>query len=197
MPTKFDLSNPPVATDLEQANALLREAWAHMVELEDRLAMSSTNSSKPPSSDEPGKKRKDKLSNGEKEERTKNKKVKKRGAQPGHQGNKRGQEALREGDTEVAVEPDSNCPCCAGSVTAHKRPFYRHQVFDIPPRHYTITEYQLFAGSCANCGETVKASLPEAAPSGQMGANLMSQIALFSGQYHQSIGNIQCDLTVS
>ncbi|WP_369293059.1 DUF6444 domain-containing protein [Motilimonas sp. 1_MG-2023] len=47
MPIKFDLTNPPVATNLEQANALLQEAWAHMADLEGRLAASSSNSSNP------------------------------------------------------------------------------------------------------------------------------------------------------
>ncbi len=163
MPTKFDLSQPPVASNLEQANALLQEAWAHMVELEDRLAMSSTNSSKPPSSDTPGKKREDKR---DKQKKGRRAQETKRGAQPGHKGNKRSLEVLRDGDSEVVVNPDSSCPCCAGSVTVNKRPFYRHQVFDIPPRHYTVTEYQLFAGACSNCGEKVKSTLPDTAPSG-------------------------------
>ncbi|WP_369293064.1 IS66 family transposase zinc-finger binding domain-containing protein [Motilimonas sp. 1_MG-2023] len=67
--------------------------------------------------------------------------------------------------------PDVCCPCCAGLVIPHPQPYYRHQVFEIPPRHYTITEYQLFAGACTNCGEKVKTTLPDTAPSGQMGPN--------------------------
>ncbi|MDO6528216.1 DUF6444 domain-containing protein [Motilimonas sp. 1_MG-2023] len=69
-----------------------------MADLEGRLAGSSSNSSKPPSSDGPDKKRKDKSS---RNKPNSNKQTKMRGVQLGHAGSKRTLETLREDDTQV------------------------------------------------------------------------------------------------
>lgn len=42
---------PPAVANLSEANALIRELWDKLREYEDRLATSSRNSSKSPSSD--------------------------------------------------------------------------------------------------------------------------------------------------
>ena len=44
---------PPVASDLNEANALIEELWEQLRHYEDKLTTSSKNSSKPPSSDHP------------------------------------------------------------------------------------------------------------------------------------------------
>ncbi len=46
-------AHPPVASDINEANALIEELWAQLREYEDKLRTSCSNSSKPPSSDEP------------------------------------------------------------------------------------------------------------------------------------------------
>ncbi|MBB1466828.1 IS66 family transposase, partial [Vibrio sp. SG41-7] len=42
---------PPVASDLNEANALIEELWEQLRHLTDKQATNSKNSSKPPSSD--------------------------------------------------------------------------------------------------------------------------------------------------
>ena len=71
------------------------------------------------------------------------------------------------------------------------KPFYRHQVHEIPPPRIDITEYRLYSGKCSRCGETAKAQKPSDAPQGIMGPNLMSHIAILSGQYHLSVRKIR------
>lgn len=46
-------AHPPVASDIHEANALIEELWAQLREYEDKLKTSSSNSSKPPSSEGP------------------------------------------------------------------------------------------------------------------------------------------------
>ncbi len=71
------------------------------------------------------------------------------------------------------------------------KPFYRHQVHEIPAPRIDITEYRLYSGKCAQCGEAVKAQKPSDIPQGIMGPNLMSQIAILAGQYHLSVRKIR------
>jgi transposase len=71
------------------------------------------------------------------------------------------------------------------------KPFYRHQVHEIPPPRIDITEYRLYSGKCSQCGEAVKAQKPSDIPQGVMGPNLMSHIAILAGQYHLSVRKIR------
>ncbi len=88
--------------------------------------------------------------------------------------------------------PESACPCCGHSeIAIHEKPFYRHQVHEIPQPKIDITEYRLYSGQCTHCHEIVRAKRPDHVPQGSMGPNLLSHIALLSGQYHLSVRKIQ------
>ncbi|HFQ5191138.1 TPA: DUF6444 domain-containing protein [Vibrio vulnificus] len=50
--SKFS-SSPPIASDINEANALISELWEQLRHYEDRLKTSSVNSSNSPSSDGP------------------------------------------------------------------------------------------------------------------------------------------------
>ncbi|EOG5907312.1 hypothetical protein ACLF2M_003927 [Vibrio vulnificus] len=52
------------------------------------------------------------------------------------------------------------------------KPFYRHQVHEIPPPRKDLTEYRLYSGKCTQCGEAVKAQKPSDIPQGIAGPNL-------------------------
>ena len=54
-----------------------------------------------------------------------------------------------------------------------------------------ITEYRLFAGQCQHCQQRVKATKPEGISQGIIGPNLLSYIAVLSGQYHLSVRKIR------
>ncbi|WP_270816055.1 IS66-like element ISAs21 family transposase, partial [Aeromonas sp. QDB23] len=66
--------------------------------------------------------------------------------------------------------------------------------FDLPEVSYVVTEHQLYRGTCRGCVTTSEAALPDTVSHSQMGANLLSYIALQSGQFHQSISKIQQQL---
>ncbi len=67
----------------------------------------------------------------------------------------------------------------------HKKPFYCHQVHEIPKPRVDITEYQLYSGQCHHCSKVSRASLPEETPQGIMGPNLLSYTAVLAGQYRK------------
>lgn len=71
------------------------------------------------------------------------------------------------------------------------KPFYRHQVHEIPPPLIDLTEYRLYSGKCTQCGEAVKAQKLSDIPQGIMGPNLMSHIAILAGEYHLSVRKIR------
>ncbi|QJR80389.1 IS66 family transposase [Alteromonas pelagimontana] len=180
MPRKKQQPKPPTATNLDDANAIIQVLWDRLNDLEDRLNQNSRNSSRPPSSNGPGTSTPTRKSTG-----------KSRGAQTGHKGSKR---VMSDSVDESRVYyPDEQCPC-GGHVVMSKRPYRRHQVFEIPQQAYSVVEHQLYQGCCYRCSKTVKAPLPETVNSGQMGNNLLAYVVVQAGQFHQSISKIQQQL---
>ncbi len=119
-------------------------------ELESRLNMDSSNSSKPPSTD-------NKLT----KDKNKNKKPnskKKRGAQNGHKAKRLKMVATL--DTVEALHPIT-CSCCnaplkeSDSIKIEKR-----QLFDIPDVKMQVTEYQAHTAECKECHTLNKAEFP-------------------------------------
>lgn len=170
---------------LDQAHELIYKLLDRITELEDRLNQHSGNSSKPPSSDGPG---------SAPPARLRPASGKKRGAQPGHKGLRRERHPPDARLSVVSYYPPADCPCCGGKVLAHDKPYRVHQVFDLPEVSYFVTEHQLFRATCSRCINTTTVTLPETVSGTQMGVNLLSYIALQSGQFHQSISQIQQQL---
>ncbi|MGR5261095.1 IS66 family transposase [Vibrio astriarenae] len=172
---------PPVASDINEANALIEELWEQLRHYEDKLKTSCSNSSKPPSSDGP-------------KERAERKKPQSSGGRNprGAKQSQRQLSKLKETDSVIDCVPDSVCPCCGKSeISVHNNPFYRHQVHEIPKPMVDITEYRLFSGQCRHCNEIVRAKKPNNVSQGIMGPNLLSYIAVLAGQYHLSIRKIR------
>ena len=141
-----------LVSTLAAENAALK---ARVAELERRLGLDSSNSSKPPSSD--GLKRKKKpgrtRSLREASKRTS-------GGQAGHKG-----ETLRQ-----VAEPDHvvdhHPPACSGCgeplTAAMAEGHVARQVFDLPePRPLVVTEHRAHACRCAGCGVRTRAAFPE------------------------------------
>lgn len=167
---------------IEQQAKEIQALRDQVAELQEKLATSSANSSLPPSKDRANVSRP-----------TKPKSGKKRGAQVGHKGHRRELWPEEKVTHVITCPPPEECPC-GGAVIADQGPYYRHQVFDIPPPPITVTEYQWTGGYCDRCNKRHNAVTPDAMPSTQMGAGLLSLIALWSGNYHQSVGQIQDQL---
>ena len=125
-------STPAVnSLTLDQAHDLIHKLLDRITELEDRLNQHSGNSSKPPSSDGPG---------SAPPTRQRPASAKRRGAQPGHKGQRRERHLPDARLSVVSYYPPADCPCCGGKVLAHGKPYRVHQVFDLPEVSYFVTE---------------------------------------------------------
>ena len=114
--------------------------------LEARLAQNSTTSSRPPSSDSPYKKPR---------QRTTTAIPRKAGGKPGHPGHR---QVLLSPTTMHEVRPE-RC-ACGNTMLALFRPYYTHQVLELPPIAMEVTHWVLHQGWCGACGCWTKAQVP-------------------------------------
>ena len=115
-----------VIAELRAQNLRLQEQLAA---LEERLKLDSRNSSKPPSSDGPGRGKRVKRRTSER----------RRGGQKGHPGAFRALLPEDEVDCIVECAPPEVCEC-GGAVQAGQEAL-RHQVFEVPPVRARVEEY--------------------------------------------------------
>ena len=123
---------------------------AYCISLQERLAVNSSNSSKPPALDGYNKPKPKSL-------RTKS--GKKSGGQPGHPGT-----TLKpvEKPDHTEVHPLSDCPCGCGTDLSDQ-PVVRHesrQVFDLPPQKLIVTEHCVEVKLCPISHQLVHAPWP-------------------------------------
>jgi transposase len=138
-------------TEVAAQKALIDAQQARIAELERRLGLNSSNSSKPPSSDGPGK-----------PARTMSLREpsgKPRGGQKGHPG-----KTLRQVTTPDHVidhYPD-RCEGCGATLTpAMAISHTARQVFDLPePRPPGVTEHRAHICTCAHCSQRTQAAFP-------------------------------------
>src|SRR4029450_2383608 len=114
--------------------------------LEARLQQNSTTSSKPPASDSPYKKPR---------RRTTAATPRKAGGKPGHPGHR---QVLLPPTTVHEVRPE-RCACGNTTLTLVK-PYYTHQVLELPPIAMDVTHWVLHHGWCVECGRWTKAQVP-------------------------------------
>jgi transposase len=116
--------------------------------LETRLQQNSTTSSRPPSSDSPYKKPR---------LRTTAATPRKAGGKVGHPGHR---QVLLPPTTVREVRPQQ-CACENTTLTL-VRPYYTHQVLELPPIAIDVTHWVLHQGWCGDCGRWTKAQVPAA-----------------------------------
>lgn len=158
-----------VIDTLVQQVAILQEQVAL---LQERVKLDSRNSSKPPSSDGPGRPNRA-------ERRASQRK---RGAQKGHPGAFRALLPASEVNGVHDCPPPAQCGC--GSAVAVRGKPVRHQVFDIPPVAADVQEYRLYQGVCRGCGKPHRAALPPGVPSGQIGPRALALIGVLATRHH-------------
>jgi len=151
---------------------------AELQEARVRLGQNSQNSSRPPSSDFPGKK-------GKKSDEENKPKRRKAGGQPGHRRHKRELKPVAEVDEVIPVKPAS-CRHCGAELEGEDSQPHRHQVTEIPPIKPIVTEYQLHTLSCDECGGKTRAKLPVGVPRRAFGVRLQSIVSMGSGVYRMS-----------
>lgn len=132
--------------------ALFMPFCKHLVEenkkLQDKLAISSSNSSKPPSQDvfkpKPAPKS------------LRQKSDKKAGGQPGHKGSK---SRLIDNPDEIIPYIITECPGCGSNLSGVSPDgFIRKQVEDIPPLKTIVTEHKIEIKTCPCCATQWQAS---------------------------------------
>ena len=137
---------------VEEMTSQIAILTGRVSELEARLNMNSSNSSKPPSSDGYAKPAPKSL---------RRKSGRKPGGQPGHPGT----------TLTRAAEPDeirectpTHCACGRNVENDLVHHVECRQVFDLPEKLFFVTEYRLVAKRCAGCGQVVCADAPPEAP---------------------------------
>ncbi len=158
---------------LRKEVAQLDDLKAEINELRERLNQNSANSSRPPSSDPPYKKRP--RPDGKKS------KKKKRGGQPGHQGIGRLLKPLVEVDHIVDLHP-LKCRQCGRKLTGEDPDPARRQVSEIPPAIAEVTEYRRHTLCCSSCGVATPADWPEDIPAGSFGPRAKAIVAYLAGR---------------
>ena len=172
----YDAGREVVVEVLLRMDAQIQALTARVDRLERELAKNSKNSSRPPSSDPPGKKQSSKPA------RAKGRSGKAQGAQPGHEG--RGRELLPTmAVDEVVVHWPVGCGC--GHVFADIERVavgdaVRHQVEELPQICTVVTEHQCPRVRCPDCGRRSRADLPAEVAASAFGPRLSAAIATVS-----------------
>ena len=146
---------------------------AYCLNLQERLALTSRNSSKPPAQDGYAKPKPKSL---------RGKSGKKSGGQPGHPG-----ATLKpvEKPDKIEVHPLSSCPCGCGSDLS-EQPVLNYefrQVFDLPPQKLIVTEHRVEVKRCPLSGELVHTPWPVGVTASvQYGPDFLAWLAYLNTQ---------------
>lgn len=165
---------------LAQRDAVIAGLLAEIERLKRRVGMDSSNSSMPPGSDGPAARAK------RAGKRKKGPSPRRRGGQAGHEGH--GLERVADPDHLQVLVPHG-CEGCGAELSGRAgRIASRIQVFDTPPVKLEVTEYQLTAVSCVDCGVVTRAVAPPgvAGPC-CYGPNVRAATALLACNGHMSI----------
>jgi transposase len=171
-----EVLSPAVRAAIDLLEQTISELRARIIELEARLALNSTNSSKPPSSDGPGVVRPGKKPKG-----------KKRGGQPGHRGHHR-MLLPRERVGEVVLHEPESCEHCGHSLSGAEEalPVRVHQVVELPPIRAEVKEYRMACLRCPKCSGVTRAPLPAEAGGKHFGPRLTGLVGVLAGHYRMS-----------
>lgn len=131
---------------VQHDRAQLQDLQERVTALEARLQQDSTTSHRPPSSDNPYKKRR---------QRPTPTTPRKAGGKPGHAGHC---QALLPPTAVHELYPE-RC-ACGHTAFAMTTPYHTHQVLELPPIAMEITHWVLHQGCCLGCGAWSKAQLP-------------------------------------
>jgi transposase len=176
LPELWEQTPVAVQAYIRALEARVAALEATVERLLERVQQDSRNSSRPPSSDPP-------RVMGPRSRRVPS--GRKRGGQPGHQGQTRALLPLEDVDAVVPVKP-RQCHRCQYPLQGEDPQPHRHQVTDLPPVKPVVTEYQLYRLLCPACGVPTRADVPVGVPTGSFGPRVQAIVALCTGAYHLS-----------
>jgi transposase len=186
MNQRLPIPEPLWNTIPADAQAALLAAWKAMEDriaeleatvrdLQARLQLNSTNSSKPPSSDPIGLKRKPPTPPSKR----------RRGGQPGHRKAFRALVPPEKLRSSQDCKP-SACRRCGHALFGEDSHPLIHQVAELPRIEPIVDEYRVHRLSCPDCGETTCGTLPEGVPTVSYGPYLQATLATLAGAYRLS-----------
>jgi transposase len=161
-------------------------------ELKGRLDQNSTNSSKPPSTDPIGVKRKPPTPPSKK----------RRGGQKGHPRRMRALVPPERVASVTECKPTA-CRRCGHALSGEDSEPLRHQVAELPPIEPEVQEYRLHRLLCPHCKTTTRGALPGGVPRTAFGPRLHAVLSVLSGAYRLSkrqvaqLGSDLLGLTIS
>jgi transposase len=177
LPLAFLSSLPPEVVSLLTSQAKrIAELEALVADLQARLGLNSSNSSKPPSSDGPH----------VKPAPPKTPSGKRPGGQPGHARHER---TRREPTRVVDVRPCTCGRCGSGLEGDDPDPAWR-QVVELPPVRPDVTEYRIHTLTCPGCGTATAAEAPPEAAH-EYGPSLQATLSMLSVGYRLSKRSVQ------
>jgi transposase len=165
---------------LDSLKGRITELEQRVGDLEARLKLNSTNSSKPPSSDPIGFKRKPPTTPS----------GRKRGGQPGHPRAQRRLVPAEKVSTFTECKP-TDCRRCGHALAGDDPTPLVHQVAELPRIEPLVDEYRLHRLGCPRCGTTTCGTLPEGVPQGGFGPYLQGVLSTLAGGYRLSKRQVQ------
>jgi transposase len=164
----------------ESLRCRIAELEQRVADLEARLKLNSTNSSKPPSSDPIGLKRKPPAPPS----------GRKSGGQPGHAKAQRPLVPPEKLRSSTDCRPSSCRRCAHPLLGDDPRPLI-HQVADLPKIEPIVDQFLLHRLTCSHCGATTCGTLPEGVPTGSFSPYTQAVLATLAGAYRLSKRQIQ------
>jgi transposase len=166
----YDAGREVVVEVLLRMDRQIQQLTARVERLERELAKNSRNSSRPPSSDPPGK---------SPSRREKGRSPRSQGAQPGHEG--KGRELLPTVAVDEVVEHwPRACGCghvfCEGELVPVRTPA-RQQVEELPRIATMVVEHQCQRVRCPDCGQEQTGQLPVEVAGSAFGPRLQAAVA--------------------
>jgi len=169
-----------LVTVFESLQCRIAELEQRVADLEARLQLNSTNSSKPPSSDPIGLKRKPPAPPT----------GRKSGGQPGHAQARRPLVPPEKLRSSTDCRP-SACRRCAHPLLGDDPEPLIHQVADLPRIEPIVDQFLLHRLTCSQCGTTTCGALPEGVPTGSFSPYTQAVLATLAGAYRLSKRQIQ------
>src|SRR5262245_54122265 len=167
--------NATLQQEITKLHAEVARLHTQLQMLQTQLSQTSANSHKPPSSDPPTHAR----------VKVRELSTRPRGGQPGHPGTTRQLLPVARVDERHVCQP-AHCGGCGSPLTGSDPSPLRHQVTELPPLTPTVSEYQLHALRCRQCGVVTRAPLPVGVSERAFGPRLQALVAVLSGAYRLS-----------
>jgi len=168
----YDAGREAVVEVLLAMDRRIRQLEARVEKLERELSRDSRNSSRPPSSDPPGRAPK----------RGKDRSGRGRGAQPGHEGH--GRELLPACAVDEVIEHwPERCSCGHVFSVDERQPVgepARHQVEELPALSVRVIEHRSQRLRCPGCGGAARGELPPEVSDSAFGPRLQAALTTLS-----------------